>query len=128
MSRTPLLCLFIHRMLILFWSIFLVNIPYLYEKWFIKHEILSNKFVFGLPQRLELIALAVFLISHYVSGPWVRFALLASIQINLNMSESLHHLCDHPCVHCLLFITYLPLYVFHCFKIDSVQIRKAKNT
>ena len=41
---------------------------------------------------------------HYVSGPWVRFALLellvllallGSIKINLNMSEALHHPCNH---------------------------------
>ena len=37
------------------------------------------------------------------------------------MSESLRHLCDHPCVHCVHCVTYLPLYVFHCAKIDSVQ-------
>ena len=39
--------------------------------------------VFGLPPRLELIMLAVF-----PTGPWVRFALLASMTINLTMSES----------------------------------------
>ena len=37
------------------------------------------------------------------------------------MSESLRHLCDHPCVHCVHCVTFLPLYVFHCAKIDSVQ-------
>ena len=36
--------------------------------------------MFGLPQRLELVALVVFLLSQHVSWPWVRFALLASIK------------------------------------------------
>ena len=85
-------------------------------------------FVFGLLQMLEFIAFALFLISHYVSGPCVRFALLAqlaSIKINSNLSQSLRQLCDHilvsvastvsPCV------TYLPLYIIYCVKNDSVQ-------
>ena len=73
---------------------------------------------------LELIASVVSPTSHYVSGPRVRFALLAlvaSMEINSNMFESLRHLCDHPCIHCVHCLTYLPLYVFHCAKIDSVQ-------
>ena len=72
----------------------------------------------------ELIVLVVSPISHYVSGPRVRFALLAfvaPVETNSNMSKSLCHLCDHPCNHCVHFITYLQLDVIHCGKIDSVQ-------
>ena len=59
-------------------------------------------------------------LSHYVSGTESGLSclrLLASVQLNSNMSESLRHLCVPPCVHC---VPCLPLYVFHCAKIDSV--------
>ena len=46
--------------------------------------------------------------------------LLASVQLNSNMSESLRHLCVPPCVRCVHCVPCLPLYVFHCAKIDSV--------
>ena len=36
------------------------------------------------------------------------------------MSESLRHLCVPPCVRCVHCVPSLPLYVFHCAKIDSV--------
>ena len=62
-------------------------------------------------------------LSHTMSGPWVRFVLLASIKINSNMSESLHQLCDHPCVNCITLRHLSPtkIYVFYCAKNDSVQ-------
>ena len=59
-------------------------------------------------------------LSHCVSGTESGLSclrLLASVQLNSNMSESLRHLCVPPCVHC---VPCLPLYVFHCAKIDSV--------
>ena len=96
-----------------------VNIPDILNlKWIIMHEIPSTIVFWAFSHRLELIASAVFLISHYVSGPWVRFAFLALLASKSNMSESLRHLCDHTCVHC---VTYLPLHIFHCAKIESVQ-------
>ena len=76
---------------------------------------------------LELIASVLSPISHYASMPRVRFALLASIEINLNMSESLRHLCDHPCGHCVHCVTCLSIYVFHCAKIDSVQTQRMQG-
>ena len=62
-------------------------------------------FVFGLLQRHEFIALAVFLIYHRVSGLWVRFL------------RPLHHISPTIC--------------FYCTKNDSVDRHsghKAKNT
>ena len=70
--------------------------------------------------RLELIALAVFLISHYASEFYL-LALLAPMKINSNMCVTFVTILASigstasPCV------TYLPLYVFHCAKIYSVQ-------
>ena len=67
----------------LFLSVSRVKIPnLLIEKWTIMYGILSNIF-FCLLQSLKFIASAVFLISHCVSGPCVRFALLASIKIKI---------------------------------------------
>ena len=125
MSRTPLLSLNSQSVQAFFLRIFRVNSPdLLNEKWIIIEGISSNILFSGLLQILELIASVLSPLSHYVSGPRVRFALLAlvaSIEINSNMSESLRHLCHHHCVHCVNCVTYLPLYVFHCAKIDSVQ-------
>ena len=82
-------------------------------------------FVSGLLQMLELIASVVSPISHCVRAlSQICIACIACVNRNRNMSESLRHLCDHPCilcVPCVHCITYLPLYVFHCAKIDSVQ-------
>ena len=54
----------------------------MYEKWILMHEIFSDILFFNLLQWLEFIELVEFLIFHYVSGHWVRFALLVSIKIN----------------------------------------------
>ena len=79
------------------------------------------------PYSEELIVLAVFLISHYGSGPGVRFAfiaLLASIKTNSNMFQSLRQLCVHPfvnCVHCVTLRHLSPTLRFYGGKNDSVQ-------
>ena len=87
-----------------FWSVFLVNTRFTVWKMDYKAWNILRHFVFGIHQRLQLIALAAFLIHHYVSGLLVRFALLASIKINLNMTESLHHPCDPPCIHYVQYV------------------------